>query len=65
MKTRGLTNEAKKGKIFFSKKMKNMKKVRGKTTITEKMFMVHGSRCMVHVSRFMVHGSVLLLVVVH
>ena len=32
-------------------KMKNMKKVRGKTTITEKMFMVH--------------GSVLLLVVVH
>ena len=48
-----------------SQKNENMKKVRGKTTITENMFMVHGSWCMVHGSRFMVYGSVLLLVVVH
>ena len=33
-----------------SQKMKNMKKVRGKTTITEKMFMVHGSWFIVVVS---------------
>ena len=40
MKTRGLTNETKKGKTFFSKN-EYEKKVRGKTTITEEN--VHGS----------------------
>jgi hypothetical protein len=39
VKTRGLTNETKKGKTFFSKN--EYEKMRGKTTITEKN--VHGS----------------------
>ena len=41
----------KRRRVRPSSQQMNMKKVRGKTTITEKMFMVH--------------GSVLLLVVVH